>query len=221
MTTYRKFWQDLPRMDFVEYVNDFTRTGDYLATDWTITALQGTNTIAVNTGAHGGVLDLVTGGTENDGSGYNFKIEAFKPALGKAIEFEARFKINDVTQSDFIIGLQITDTTPFAVSNGIYFQSDDGDALLDFHAVKASVDGSSLGLATLVDDTYVKIGFYYDGATTNPTIDIYVNDIRVGALNATTYLPTAEELCLSLAFTTGEGVAQTLSLDYLRVCAQR
>lgn len=219
MTTYRKFWQDLPRMNFIEFVNDFLATSDYTAGDWTITALQGTNTIAVNTGAHGGTLDLVTGATENDGSGYNYKIEAFKPAIGKALEFEARFKINDVTQSDFIIGLQITDTTPFAVSNGIYFQSDDGDALLDFHAVKATVDSATAGIATLVDATYIKVGFYYDGV--GDTIQIFVDDVRVGAVNAATYLPTAEELCISLAFTTGEAVAQTLSLDYIRVIAER
>lgn len=219
MTTYRKFWQDKPRMDFVEYLNDFTATSDYTAGDWTITALQGTNTIAVNTGAHGGLLSLVTGATENDGSAYNYKIEAFKPAIGKAIEFEARFKINDVTQSDFIIGLQITDTTPFAVSNGIYFQSDDADALLDFHAVKASVDSATTGVATMVNDTFIKVGFYYDGV--GDTIQIFVDDVRVGAVNAATYLPTAEELCLSLAFTTGEAAAQTLSLDYIRVIAER
>jgi len=220
MTTYRKFWQDLPRMDFLEWVNDFSKTSDYTAGDWTITALQGTNTIAISTGVENGILVLTTGATENDGSGYQQKIEAFLPQAGKAIEFEARFKIDDVTQSDFILGLQITDTTPFAVSSGIYFQSDDGDALLDFHSVKGSVDGALLGVATLANNTWVKVGFYYDG---KDSVDVYINDQRVGALPSATYLPVGatEQMCISMAFTTGEAVAKNMSIDYIRVVQQR
>lgn len=220
MTTYRKFWQDLPRMDFVEYVNDFLTTGSYLATDWNITALQGTNTIAVNAALPNGVLELATGATDNDGSGYQQKIEAYWPVAGKALEFEARFKIADVTECDLVIGLQITDTTPLAVATGIYFAKDDGDALLDFHSVKASVDGSIAGVAALVNDTWIKVGFYYDGGN---TIDVFINDVRVGALAAATYLPTgaAEQMCISIAFVSGSTGAKTLSIDYLRVCQQR
>lgn len=218
MTTYRKFWQDKPRMDYVESINDFVRTSDYLATDWTITALQGTNTIAVDTDDANGVLRLTSGATENDGSGYQGKIEAWRFAANKALEFEARFKLNDVTQSDFVIGLQITDTTPFAVSDGAWFGSDDGDALLDFHLAKASVQGDLTGLATLVDDTWIKVGFYYDGVDAN--VQVFINDIRVGALPFATNGPTTE-LCISLAHTTGEAVANTMDIDYIRVVQQR
>lgn len=218
MTTYRKFWQDLPRMDFVEYVNDFTRTGDYLATDWTITALQGTNTIAVDTDDPNGVLLLTSGATENDGSGYNQKIECWRFAANKALEFEARFKMDDVTQSDFVLGLQITDTTPFAVSDGAWFGSDDGDALLDFHLAKASVQSDQLGIGTLVNDTWVKVGFYYDGVDQN--VQIFINDVRVGAVAFATYAPTTE-LCISIAHTSGSTGAKTMLIDYIRVCQQR
>jgi hypothetical protein len=218
MTTYRKFWQDMPRMDFVEYVNDFTMTSDYLATDWTITALQGTNTIAVDVDDPNGILLLTTGATENDGSGYNSKIEAWRFAANKALEFEARFKMGDVTQSDFVLGLQVTDTTPFATADGAWFGSDDGDALLDFHLAKGSVQGDLTGLATLVDDTWVKVGFYYDGVDTN--VQVFLNDVRVGALPFATNGPTTE-LCISIALTTGEAVANTMLIDYIRVCQQR
>jgi hypothetical protein len=218
MTTYRKFWQDLPRMDFAERILDFLFTSDYLATDWTITALQGTNTIAVDTDDANGVLRLTTGATENDGSAYQGKIECWRLAANKALEFEARFKINDVTQTDFVIGLQITDTTPFAVSDGVWFGSDDGDALLDFHSAKGSVQSDTAGIATLVDDTWIKVGFYWDGVDTN--IQVFINDIRVGAVPFATYGPTTE-LCISIAFTTGEAVANTMLIDYIRVCQQR
>jgi hypothetical protein len=218
MTTYRKFWQDLPRMDFVEYVNDFTRTGDYLATDWTITALAGTNTIAVDTDDPNGVLLLTTGATEDNGSGYNQKIECWRFAANKALEFECRFKMDDVTQADMVIGLQITDTTPYAVSDGAWFGTDDGDALLDFHLAKASVQGDLTGLATLVNDTWVKVGFYYDGVDTN--VQVFINDIRVGALPFATNAPTTE-LCISLAHTSGSTGAKNLLIDYIRVCQQR
>ena len=218
MTTYRKFWQDMPRTDFVEYVNDFTMTSDYLATDWTITALQGSNTIAVDVDDPNGILLLTTGATENDGSGYQSKIEAWRFAANKALEFECRFKIGDVTQTDFVIGLQVTDTTPFATADGAWFGSDDGDALLDFHLAKGSVQGDLTGLATLEDDTWVKAGFYYDGVDAN--VQVFINDVRVGALPFATNAPTTE-LALSLAFTSGETGAQTLLIDYIRVTQQR
>lgn len=218
MSTYRKFWQDMPRMDFVEQVNDFTRSSDYTAGDWTITALAGTNTIAVDTDDPNGVLTLTTGATEDNGSAYQQKIECWRFAANKALEFEARFKINDVTQTDFVLGLQITDTTPFAVSDGAWFGSDDGDALLDFHLAKASVQSDILGVGTLVDDTWVKVGFYYDGV--DEKVQVFINDIRVGAVLFSTYAPTTE-LCISMAFTTGEAVANTMLIDYIRAVQQR
>ncbi len=205
-------------MDYVEYVNDFTMLSDYLATDWTITALAGTNTIAVDVDDPNGVLLLTTGATEDNGSGYQSKIEAFRLAAGKACEFEARFKMGDVTQTDFVLGLQITDTTPFAVSDGVWFGSDDGDALLDFHSAKGSVQSDVAGVATLVDDTWIKVGWYWDGVDTN--IQIFVNDVRVGAVPFATYGPTTE-LCISIALTTGEAVANTMLIDYIRVVQQR
>ncbi len=218
MTTYRKFWQDKPRMDFAERILDFLYTSDYTAGDWTITALQGTNTIAIDTDDPNGVLRLTTGATENDGSAYQGKIECWRFAANKAIEFEARFKINDVTQTDFVLGLQITDTTPFAVSDGAWFGSEDGDALLDFHLAKNSVQGDLTGIATLVDDTWIKVGFYYDGV--DSMVQVFLNDVRVGALPFATNAPTTE-LCVSIAFTTGEAVANTMDIDYIRVVQQR
>lgn len=218
MSTFRKFWQNKPRMDYVVYENDFVMTSDYLATDWTITALAGTNTIAVDVDDPNGVLLLTTGATEDNGSGYQSKIEAWRFAADKAIEFEARFNMGDVTQTDFVLGLQITDTTPFAVSDGVWFGSDDGDALLDFHAAKASVQSDTAGIATLVDDTWVKVGFYYDGVDAN--IQIFVNDVRVGSVPFATYGPTTE-LAISIALTTGEAVANTMLIDYIRVVQQR
>jgi hypothetical protein len=217
MSTFRKFWETVPRMDFVEYVNDFVLAGSYLATDWTITALQGTNTIAVDTDDAGGVLRLTTGGTENDGSGYNQKIEAWKFAAGKKLEFETRLKVNDADQVDFVVGLQITDTTPFGVSDGVWFGTDDEDVLVDFHAAKGSVQKDVAGIASLADDTWIKLGFYYDGGN---TIDYYVNDVRAGSVLFDTYGPTTE-LCISLALTTGEATANTMDIDYIAVRMQR
>lgn len=218
MSTFRKFWQNNPQTDFVEYYNDFTKTSDYTAGDWTITALAGTNTIAVDTDDANGVLRLTSGATEDNGSGYNQKIECWRFAANKALEFEARFKMNDVTQADCVIGLQITDTTPYAVSDGAWFGTDDGDALLDFHLAKASAQSDTAGVATLVDDTWIKVGFYYDGVDAN--VQIFINDVRVGAVPFATYAPTTE-LCISLAHTTGEAVANTMDIDYIRVRQQR
>jgi hypothetical protein len=123
-----------------------------------------------------------------------------------------------VLQADFVIGLQITDTTMLDVTDGIFFQKDDGDALLDFHVEKNNTATDVAGVATLVADTYIKVGFYYDGV--DSTIQIFINDVRVGAA-AITNAPDDEELAISFGIQNGQAVANVLSLDYIRCVQQR
>ena len=148
--------------------------------------------------------------------------ESYKFVAGKKLFFKAKFAVSDATQSDFVIGLQITDTTPLAVTDGVYFRKNDGDANLDFVVVKDSTASTATAVATVVAATYITVGFYYNGvnevvyaASTNS-----LNPTVLGKL-ATTNLPDDEELTISFCIQNGEAVAKTLSVDYIFAAKER
>ena len=117
------------------YFNDFMT---YNSGDWTITTTEagsGTASEAVTSSA-GGALLITNDDADNDLDFLQLKGESFKLSTSKRAYFSARFKVSDATQSDFVMGLQITDTTPLAVSDGVYFMKDDGDTNLDLHIEK-------------------------------------------------------------------------------------
>lgn len=221
MATYRKFWQDLPRTDFFEFFNDFTRPTDYDTNDWTLTTVEagaGSATEAIGNLA-GGVLVVTNDAADDDSDFFQSTKEVFKYDATKALEFEIRCKISDVTQSDFIAGLCITDTTPLANSDGIFFRKNDADTIPDFVVCKNGTETVVELPAALANDTWVKLGFYYDGNTAHK-LQIFVNDIRVGAA-ALTNVPDDEELAITFGLQNGEAVAKVLSVDYIRCIQQR
>lgn len=198
------------------YFDDFDT---YTAGQWTITTTEegaGDATEAL-ANEDGGVLLITNDAADNDADFFQKVGESFKFAAGKRLWFKARFKVSDATQSDFVMGLQITDTTPLAVSDGVYFRKDDGDALLDFVVIKDSAATTSTGVATVADATYLVVGFEYNGVD---AIHIYINDARVGS-SAVTNLPDDEELTISFGIQNGEAVAKTMSVDYIFAAKER
>ena len=210
----------LNKMHFHEWIDDFDF---YLATDWVITETgSGTRAIAQ---AKDGILVVTNAAADDD---HNFLqtrdvasgqvAEHWKFTAGKRLFFEARFKVSDATQSDFVMGLQITDTSPLAVSDGIWFQKDDGDKHIDFHVAKGSTQSDLTAGADAADDTYMKLSFVYDGSTS--FITAYKDGVIMGSV-PTTNAPTTEELVVSFAIQNGEAVAKSMSLDYIRVVQER
>jgi len=203
------------------YFNDFD---SYLPSEWTITTTEvgaGSATEAL-TDADGGVLLLTNAADDNDADFFNKVGESFLMAAGKPAFFKARLKVSDATQSDFVIGLQITDTTPLAVTDGIFFRKDDGDAFLDFVVMKNSAATTATGIATVADDTYLTVGFYYDGID---KIEYFAgtdskNPTFLGR-SVTTNLPDDEELTISFGIQNGEAVAKTMSIDYIFASKER
>jgi len=196
------------------YMDDFDY---YAAGDWTVTEV-GTATQAL-TDADGGVL-LVTNSAADDDSSFNQKVgESFLMEAGKPAVFKCRFKVSDATQSDLVIGLQITDTTPLDATDGIYFIKADGSATLTAVCRKNATTGStSLTAATMVSDTYIVAGWYYDGKS---EVKVFINDTQVGTLDgSSTYLPDAE-LTVSFGVQNGEAVAKTMSVDYILTAKYR
>lgn len=194
----------------------------YTVADWTITTTEagaGSATEAL-TDVDGGALLITNDAADNDADFFQKVGESFLMEAGKKAFFKARFKVSDATQSDFVMGLQITDTTPLDATDGIYFMKDDGDALLDVYCRKNATTGSTsaTGIHTVVSDTFLTVGWYYDGKS---SLQYFVNDAHLGTLDASsTYLPDTE-LTVSFGIVNGEAVAKTMTLDYILAAKSR
>ena len=137
--------------------------------------------------------------------------EAFKLASGKPCYFGAKFMISDATESDFIVGLCITDTTLLGgLTDGVYFRKVDGATDVKFVIEKDSAETESAALLTAVKDTYMTLEFFFDGTN----IDAYVNGVLQTRL-AMTNLPDDEEITPSILLT-GAAAAKTMTVDWIR-----
>lgn len=210
-TAYHVWWDDFD---------------DFAAADWVITTTEagaGSATEAIGN-LDGGVLVLTNDAADDDNDWLQYSgrdasgaVETFKFQSGKKLWFKARLKVSDATQSDFVIGLQITDTSPLAVTDGVYFRKDDGDANLDFEVLKDSAGTSSAAISTVSNDTWMTLGFFYDGVSA-----IYVfKDDNLIKTSAVTGLPDDEELTISFGIQNGEAVAKIMSIDYILVAKER
>lgn len=209
---------------FHTWFDDFD---NFEADQWVITRVGVTPTEAV-ANADGGRLLLTMAATDDSSSSLQWSgddaattVETFKFVAGKELWFKSRLQISDVLQSDFIMGLQITDTSPLAVTDGIYFRKDDGDSDLDCVVIKASTATTNTLAGLLTNATDVTLGFYYNGKTgADGAIQFFVNDVK-RATAPVTNLPDTEELTVSFHMQNGEAVAKTMSLDYIFVSKVR
>lgn len=202
------------------YWNDFSKPTDYDTNDWTLTTVEagaGSATEAISN-AENGVLLVTNDAADDDSDFFQLAKETFKFVADKRTGFMVRFKTSDATQSDLVFGLQITDTTPLAVTDGVYFRKDDGDAYLDIVSIKDSVATTATAIATLANDTWVAIAFEFDGYQ---SIHYYVGGVKKGTLTVTSTLPDDEELTVSFGIQNGEAVAKTLSVDYIGAWKER
>jgi hypothetical protein len=201
---------------FHTYFNDFDT---YVAGDWTVTETDSGATQALTAG-DGGLLLITNTAADNDLVALQKNPAAFTFTAGKKTFFRCRFKVSDATQSDLVFGLQVVDTTPLDVTDGIYFLKADGAATVDFICRKNASTGSTsaAAVATMANDTFIELGFYYDGQS---KVAYEVNGSVLGSLDASsTYLP--DTTCtVSFALQNGEAVAKTMTVDYVYVAKER
>ena len=201
---------------FHTYFNDFDT---YTAGDWTVTETDSGATQALTAG-DGGLLLITNTAADNDLVALQKNPAAFTFTAGKKTFFRCRFKVSDATQSDIIFGLQVVDSTPLDVTDGIYFLKADGAATVDFICRKNASTGSTSAsaMATMANDTFIELGFYYDGQS---KVAYEVNGSVLGSLDASsTYLP--DTTCtVSFALQNGEAVAKTMTVDYVYVAKER
>ena len=197
------------------YFNDFDT---YLASDWTITTTEGGsgNASEALTDGDGGLLLITNDDADNDHDFFQLVKEGFKYETGKQLAFNIRFKTSDATQSD--AGLQLTDTTPLDVTDGIFFLKEDGAATISFIVEKDSTQ-STLSLPnSLADDTFMTLGFVYDPK--DQKFHVFQNNVLAGTV-VSTNAPDDEELTVSFGIQNGAAAAKTLTVDYVGAMKER
>ena len=197
------------------FFNDFNV---YTAGDWTETATSvgaGTSAITIDD-TDGGVALVTTAANENDGIFIESQGESFLLESGKKTWIKARLFVGDAIQSDLIVGLHSTDTTPQDATMRFLFESVDGAAALYFNNDNNTTDTDSDTVLTLADDTFVTIGAYYDGVT---TIELFATGAKVTTMTGIT-VPAAE-MAIGFGYLNGAAGAETAGLDYLLISKER
>jgi len=209
---YADMGQDSPSL-FHSYYNDFDT---YASGDWTST-VTGTGTSALTNG-DGGLL-LLTNTTGATDAVFSQKVgESFTFASGKKLWFEARLKVSDATASAFVMGLQVTDTTPLAVANGVFFLKSAASTSIALVLTKASTSTTNAAIATAANDTFINLAYFYDGVS---TVYYFVNGTLAGS-SVTTNLPlSSTTLTVSFGVQNGAAAAKTMTIDYINVTKER
>lgn len=181
-----------PLPDPTDLSVDFEDFFQYVAGDWTVTNTATHQTIGLVAG-NGGLISTVGGAssaTSDIGAiqtnPLNFNIAtnattATAPPTQQAwfyTAFKATTAINDQLQVG--VAASIAALTP---TSGIYFNKAAGSTAITFVVRKGSASlaataysSGTTTVATLVDATYIKLGWYYDG---KGNIDVFVNDAKV------------------------------------------
>jgi hypothetical protein len=202
-----------------QYFNDFDV---YTAADWTITA-TGTGTSAL-TNVDGGAL-LITDSAANGDARFHQKVgEGFLFTSGKKAFFEARFTVSDATLTSWVMGLQVTDTTPLDVTDGAYFLKSTASTSISFIVGKDATTGRLTTAAVSTNaaaGTYMKLGFYFDGVR---FITLWRDGVEISTVDLTTTLATFlpdTTLTISFGVQNGEAVAKTMTVDYIFAAMER
>jgi len=217
-STHQKRILDAWGEGVVKYITDFTQfpiddtTGDPTEYTSTVTEAGSGNTTIAQTDASGGQVLITTAANENDGGSYQLAGESFKTS-GNELYFGTKIASNEATQSDFLVGLAVTDTALLGgVANGIYFECLDGATGISAVTESGSSETQTDSLATFADDTFIELEFYYNGSN----VEFFINGSSVATHSAT--IPSTE-MRVSFEYLTGAAAAKTMTLDWIR-CIQ-
>jgi hypothetical protein len=175
---------------FHQLFDDFNT---YTSGNWTLTNV-GTGTPILVAG-DGGLLSVPTSGASADSTFLQKTTEGFSFAVGKPMWFKCRFKVSLLT-STLVIGLQVTDTTPLSVTDGIYWLST-----------------TTTGALTL------ELAWYWDGVD---SVQSWQDGVQNATLTgvAASYLPDTTAT-MSFGVQTDTAAIKTMTLDYVFAVKQR
>jgi hypothetical protein len=191
------------------YLNEFYDLP--VAANWTITVVGAGSAVAQADGA-GGLITFTTDTGANDAVQIQKIGAAFKLTTAKPLFFEAKFKLSDALKTKIAIGLCLTDTTVIAaVDDGVFFDKSATTGVMAFNTEKDTSKTSAASVGTIVTDTLIKVGFYFDGAG---KVQYFVDGVYKGVAALT--IPDDEFLTPTLALMNGEGVSKVMTIDYLK-----
>jgi hypothetical protein len=184
----------------------------FTAGSWTAT-ITGTGTTALTAG-DGGLIASATTGASGDANYLQKTTEGFSFEAGKPMWFKARLKTS-LLSTVIVVGLQVTDTTPEDVTDGVYFLSTVTTGALTLYVRKDATTGSTTASAgTLVADTFTELAWYYDGKGNVEAFQDGVKVATVTGVTSSTYLPDATTT-ISFGIRTTTAAVKTLTIDYL------
>ena len=208
-----------------KYFDDFFE----LDASWTVTEDDAACTQAAQDEQFGVVLLTNKATTDDNGQQIQWAQAFAKPTTGKRLWFEARINCNggDATNLDFFVGLAADNTDLTGVadnmpSNGIGFHKDDGDTNIDFSTSDDDTHIQQAAVATLANDTYIRLGFSFDGgATGSGVLTPYVNGVAGTQITTMTYA-TMAEIAPIIMIRNGDGTTQQkIKIDYVQVISER
>lgn len=197
-----------------QYFNDFDA---YVAADWTITA-TGSTTTALTAGDNG-LLLMTNSGANNDLLALQKNPAAFVLDATRPSWFSSKFMVDNATNAALVMGLQVVDTTPLDVTDGIYFLKSAASTQVAIICRKDATTGSTTAthITDMADATLITLGWYYDGAG---KLYYEVNGAVVGSLAVTNFFPDTG-VTVSFAVQNGTVAARTMTVDYIMASQAR
>ena len=212
--------QAYPLPDPTEVALDFEEFQQYVAADWTVTNTTSHDTIALVAGA-GGILGIAAGASTASTDVGVIQANPLNTnfASTQQVWFYAGFKCLSALNEAIIAGISTSNAT-MAPTDGIYFTKAAAAATFDLVIRKSSTSTTLASVATLVADTYIRLGYHYNG---NGQVDVYVNDVKVASTTTMTNLPTATAMGMTVGVKASATSPTTglLSVDWLMSAQER
>lgn len=219
---------------YVHFIDDFNMPASATASD--VTAYTAMNDGATGTPAfqdvQSGVYNLVTAAADNDYSGIRSLSKSYVFASGKPIWMDAKFKNTEATTSEsaWWFGFSDTVTTggfqantggPLASYTGaLVYKTPETAMTVNCQVSAAAVQSTISAIATAVTATWNRAQIYWDGAG-YITLHFYngTSWVQTSPIPFTAGTTAMHLICGIKAGPTA--AAETLMIDYLRVCQTR
>lgn len=194
---------------------------------WTVTAVGVTPTrTAPEVAGLFGALTVTNTAADNDSCFIQSKGHVAASDATKRMQFACRVQMSDATQTDVIMGITATDTTPIGgagteetgTTDGMYFLKIDGATDWRFVVRSGSATiGYPLALGTIVASTPDVLAFDYNPQ--NKEVSVYVNNIKKTTVVVTTF-PAGVQF-IQMGIQNGDAVARTLQIDWVAFAQER
>lgn len=166
----------------------------------------------------GGLISLANSAADNDNNFIQQLVTAWTLVAGKKLSFIARAQVDDATQCDIALGLQIAVAANnfLTPADGIFLRKDD-DALNFFLVSRVGgVETVSAAFGPIANATQFSVGFHYNGAG---NIIASLNGVVRASITPASL--TAVALRLTAGVQNGTAVSRTMLLDQVMIAKER